>query len=280
MISDNNCTVLVSSYDRGEDLWNGFFTLYKKYWNNNFPIVLNTESKKYSFDGLNIKTFNIFNSNSKVSWAKRLKKTLEKIDTDYIIFLLEDYWFEKEVDNTMINKSLEWIKKDNNIACFYFQPIDDDNNIDSIKYPFYQLRPKKGPYIFNCQAALWDRKKLMKLLRFHESAWDWELYGSLRSSKFPYDFYTLKPDKQPPFQYHRGLGGVVHGGKWIRNIVEPISEKHNIKIDFDKRGYIYETKESFIKKPSTLYEKVLKPHFFVRLSAVIKSKIHKFLSTI
>lgn len=277
---DSDCTVLVSSYDGGEDLWSGFFTLYKKYWHVNFPIVLNTESKNFSFDGLDIKTFNSFKSNSNVSWAMRLKKTLELINTNYIIFLLEDYWLEREVDNTIINNSLEWIKKDNNIACFCFQPIEDDNNVDSIKYPFYQLRPKKGPYIFNCQASLWDRKKLMKLLRFHESAWDWELYGSLRSSKFSYDFYTLKPDMQPPFQYHRGLGGVVHGGKWIKNIAEPICKKHDIKVNFDERGYIYETYESFHTKPSTLYEKIFKPHFFARLSVVIKSKIHKFLSTI
>jgi len=54
----DNCTMLVSSYDGGEDLWDGFFTSVKHQWKNfDMPIVLNTESKTYSYEGFDIKTF-------------------------------------------------------------------------------------------------------------------------------------------------------------------------------------------------------------------------------
>ena len=46
--------LLVNSCDKYEDLWAPFFTLLKKYWNPEYPIVLNTESKDFNFEGLNI----------------------------------------------------------------------------------------------------------------------------------------------------------------------------------------------------------------------------------
>ena len=50
-------TLLVNSCDSFSDCWDPFFILLKKKWeNNNFPILLNTEFKTYKHEGLNIKT--------------------------------------------------------------------------------------------------------------------------------------------------------------------------------------------------------------------------------
>ena len=55
----NEITVLVNSCDEYSEIWDVFFTLFKKYWPQcEYPIVLNTESKSYSFDGLDITTYN------------------------------------------------------------------------------------------------------------------------------------------------------------------------------------------------------------------------------
>ena len=65
-------TVLVSSCDAYEDLWNPFFSIIKKEWPEvvDYPIVLNTESKAYTHDGLNIKCYQLYKPGTKVHWGK------------------------------------------------------------------------------------------------------------------------------------------------------------------------------------------------------------------
>ena len=55
---DNKCTIVVSSCDKYEDLWEPFFSILKANWPElDYQIVLNTETKKYKYPGLEIKHF-------------------------------------------------------------------------------------------------------------------------------------------------------------------------------------------------------------------------------
>lgn len=57
---ENNCTLLVNSCDSYEDCWNGFFDLLLIQWQDfNMKVVLNTETKTYSHDGLSIETMRL-----------------------------------------------------------------------------------------------------------------------------------------------------------------------------------------------------------------------------
>lgn len=52
-----SCTLLVASYDGGEDLWEGFFTaLTRQRPELDLPIVLDMGSKRCPFPGLGIET--------------------------------------------------------------------------------------------------------------------------------------------------------------------------------------------------------------------------------
>jgi hypothetical protein len=60
MKNNNFCTIIVNSCDAYDDTWYPFFKLLKKYWPNcKFPIVLNTETKKFEYEGLDIKVINL-----------------------------------------------------------------------------------------------------------------------------------------------------------------------------------------------------------------------------
>ena len=101
--------MLLSTYDGGEDLWEGFFTALVSEWDNfDMPIVMNTESKSYKFKDLNIKCFNFYKPGQKIPWAKRLIRTLKAIKTDYILFFLEDFWLEDKVDVDFFEKSIDF----------------------------------------------------------------------------------------------------------------------------------------------------------------------------
>lgn len=232
---NSKCTVLVCSCDKYESLWTPFFTCLKDNWKDvPYPIVLNTESKSFKMEGLDIRTFNLYKPNGTVAWGKRMKDTLRRISTEYVIILLDDFFLKSQVDQEKINQCMSWMDENKNIAVFSFWRTRG-NNIPSDKYEDFELRQRNGEYRFNCQAAIWRRERLIKFIRNHESPWDWELLGSIRSRRYKDEFYSLLEGKKLPFNYD--VGGVLHRGKWVLKNIKPIIEKYNLNINLNKFGY-------------------------------------------
>ena len=233
----NDCTLLVNSYDGGEDLWEGFFTALKVQWPEfNMPIVLNTESKEYSFPGFEIKTFSLYQKGARVPWGKRLRETLKRIDTEYVLFFLEDFWLDAPVDVEHFEKCRQWMRDNADVATISFQRTRG-NNIKDGRFDRFEKRPQKGPYRMNCQAALWRKDKLYAFVRSHESPWEWEEYGSKRSSRNKESLYTLIENAPKVFSYNLSMGGVLHRGRWCKEVVLPLKELYGLNIDFTKRGF-------------------------------------------
>lgn len=260
-----DCTLLVNSCDSYSDCWNGFFKLLKIQWPDfDMNIVLNTESKEYSFEDLKIQTFQIY-TDKKVTWGQRMIETLVRIKTKYIIFTLEDFYIESPVNVTELSKCYTYMEENPNIAYFSFFPTKDKNNIKSDKYPGFEKRPQKGEYRLNCQMALWNRKKLISYIRRHENPWEWELYGSKRSARYKEEFYTICEDIPKIFDYQNG--GMIMRGRWYMSKVLPLCEKYNLNIDFSHR----DSYENFLSSPQ--------PHKR-NLVQGIKNRINKIKSLI
>lgn len=118
-----DCTVIVCSCDKYEDLWYPFFTLLKRNWINfDLPIILNTESKEFHMEGLDIKTFSFYANNDNVKWGERLLSHLNKVETDYVIILLEDFLLESTVRVEVIQKCVDYLNANSDISCFNFFP--------------------------------------------------------------------------------------------------------------------------------------------------------------
>src|SRR5689334_452739 len=93
-------SVLVNSTDGFEDCWQPFFRLLDKYWAGSKPyIILNTESKDFSFTGLEITCSKVAGSNpaGRLAWGECFLRCLEKIDTDIILYLQEDYFINAPI---------------------------------------------------------------------------------------------------------------------------------------------------------------------------------------
>ena len=261
-MENNVCTVLVNTCDSYEDAWLPFFKLLKKYWpDREYPIVLNTETKKFNFEDLGIKTINVKNNNKRSTWSSRLADVLDQIDSAYILFFLEDFFITDYVDNSKLTEVIEWMKKDSNIGVFSFNTVEKNKYNDTIsdKYVGYQLRNRKGPYRFNCQVAIWRKDVLRKSLRKYENAWEWELIGNRRSRNFKEQFYTLTSMKDMIFKYDCENVGIVRG-KWRLPGVKELFEKENINIDFSIRNNVQvkEKKENKIFSKIVLYLKKIR----------------------
>ncbi len=234
----NDCTMLLMSYDGGEDLWEGFFKCFFAEWPEfDMPIVLNTESKSYCYPEKEIKTFNLYKPGQKIAWSKRFMEHLKRIDTEYIFLILDDFWLEAPVDNTHFEKCLKWMRENKDVANISFQRTHGPNIKDG-RFDRFEKRPQKAEYKLNCQAALWRREKLLSYLRQHENPWEFEKYGSIRATRYKDSFYTLIDGEKKVFTYDLLHGGSLHRGRWVKTVVIPLVKKHNLNfIDFSKRGF-------------------------------------------
>lgn len=234
---DGICSVLVSSCDAYEDLWFPFFTILKKQWLElkDYNIVLNTESKIYQHEGLNIKCFSLYDKGKRIPWGKRLIETLQRIDSKYIIFLLDDFFVTDIVDQTIIDKCVDYLEQKDKIATFGFVPSSNISRKKSNEFTGFELRNRTEKWRINTQAAIWRRDKLISYIRPHETAWEWELYGSERSQRYEDDIYVLGDGTKRVFYYENAWGGAIHRGKWTPYAIE-LCRKYGIDIDFEIRG--------------------------------------------
>lgn len=225
----NKCTLIVNSCDSYEDTWYPFFKLLKKYWPNlKYDIVLNTETKRFSYEGLNIRTIKATSKINQI-WSNRLYNVLKKINTEFVIIMCDDFFIREPVDQKRIDYCINNFDKDT--ATFNFEKTYSCEDINCSLEGF-KLRPDNSTYRLSCQAGIWNRIKLMELLDCNMNPWEWET----SNPKNNYKFYINCGNFIINYGYenHKWMG--ICKGKWVINDVKPLFKKENINIDFNLRN--------------------------------------------
>lgn len=208
MSKNQDCTVLVCSCDKYEDVLKPFSILWRKYWTDcPFSMALVTESMPADsmvFD-------RVFSNPVGETWCKMLVKALKEIETQYVMLLMDDYYLTEKVDTAQVLKRLDDAKRlgSNSLRLI---PNPTPKKAGAVKLlnedNLYQYKPKTA-YCVACQAGFWRRDYLMRLAEKQQSAWEFERYGS-------FDPITVeKPilvtgTKEFPFV------DAVHKGYWER----------------------------------------------------------------
>lgn len=258
-------SILVNTCDKFEDCWSPFFKLWLIYWPNcRCNIYLNTEYKDYNFERLNIIPLKVcenrnISKNQRTTWSQCLKWALEAIDSDIILYMQEDYFLKDEVKIDIIEKYVELMHNQSNIQCIHLTDqavrAEKKSQYDYLNSVKYSQR-----YRVSCQAALWRKQELLDLIREYEDAWEFEEFGSMRSSILQKDYYVV--DKAYVQLNHFEIvpyifTGIVQG-RWNEETV-PLFQKHNIYVDFSKRGFIKDTpSKPFLKRFKYRLNKIYK----------------------
>ena len=246
---DKNICFLLCSCDIYEDLWSPFCTQLIKYWPGfDMPIYLSTETKSFNFEGLTIETplKNIKTDLS--SWSKRLEALLKSMPYEYFVFMLDDFLLYDTVNVGEVENAYQIIKSNKNIGVVHLYPLIDEksnqirreNAIDS-EYKGYHLIKNKMPYRITTQVAIWRKDYMLKILRSHESAWYFEIRGSIRSR-----FYkeTILAIKHRIFSYP--VGGLIWRGKAVAERIG-FYDNDLIADIINKRGLIHESDSSVVR---------------------------------
>lgn len=221
----NNMALLISSYDKAEDLWNPLEESYIKYWGDNpFKIYLATNNLNPK-----MKLFNILNIGKEKSWSDNILKCLNRINEEYIILTFDDLFLYKNIDTKLIIKYADRII-DNNWDYLRLHPSPKaDLEIDEYVGKISPNRPYRSSTVF----AIFKKEVFKELLVDTESAWEFERNASLRSNK--YEHFYVSTQTVCPY-----LNAVVKG-KWIPSVLKYLKkEKYSLREEKRKKMNLVE----------------------------------------
>lgn len=216
-------TIIIDSFDGYSDLWPSFFEIFRKQWSD-CPYDIKLVSNEKTFDG--VETICV---GEETCWSERTLKAVSQITTDYVLLLLEDYFFGEKVKNEDIEKIVSFIREQNakymrltNIPESRFSKGDEI-------FPLYE----DEEYAVNLQAAIWEKDFLIESLKkFPGNAWDFEV-GFLKNAvcgthkEMVGCFGVLKD----PLNIRNG----VLKGKWFPSEIKFFTE-NGFNISWQQRG--------------------------------------------
>lgn len=211
-----DCTLLVSSCDRYEDLWEPYFSLLRAHWPDcPFPVMLITESKCPVIE--NVRPLCLGEG---LDWSTLLSRALDQVETPFVLFTLEDFFLREQVNTTLLTSLLDDVKL-GGFSMLRLIPRPGPTVILNQKN--YGGIQSDAPYKVSTQAAFWEVQTLRQLLVPGEAAWQFEVNASARSSDLS-GFFAVWRDALP-YRHH-----VVERGKWFPWAYRKFS-KMNIGVD-------------------------------------------------
>lgn len=235
-----NISLLFSSCDKYDDTWVPFFTQLKKFWPEfNMPVYMGTESKTFHLDGFDIRC-PLAKGPIYSQWSKRLLKLLEYIDTEYVLFALDDFWLTAPVDNSRFEKIASYMEKDKRMGfvCLKQEIVPSKTSPKDMaaavecQYPELWRCLKDKSFRITTQFGIWKRSYLIKILRSHESAWYFETRATWRSQFYWERVYDVK---ESIMVYP--VGGFLWGGKCYEDY-KTLFDSQLIRPCVEKRGFI------------------------------------------
>jgi hypothetical protein len=174
-------SILIPSTDKYSELWEPNFTLLFKNWpellkqDQQVPMYLISNSKDSPHSRVQA-----FKVGKEKSWSDNLLMLLDQIDSQYVLIWLDDYILTQPVNRDRLANIIDFM--DVNHAA-YIELIINPSLHDgtAIAHEGLMLRDKFGAYRTSLQACIWRKEALKWLLKSGESAWDFEIKGTLRS---------------------------------------------------------------------------------------------------
>ena len=208
----DNVALIISTYDKSEDLWLPLEQSYNQFWNDiSIPIYLSTNFKKFKSE-----SFNSLQIKDEVSWSDNLMKSLNKIDQKYVLLTFDDLFLTAKVDNKSIENLMKIGIKNNYNYIQFYRSVSSGRTVNKKLFKKNEQTKYKNSTIW----SFWEKSVLLNLLVKEETAWEFEIKGNARSFSIQ-DFYSTKINMIP------FVNGVVKG-KW-----NPLAKRKLRKLGFE-----------------------------------------------
>lgn len=177
-----NLSLLVGSCDKYSFIWDKFFKLFDKYWDHSITIdkYFVTEHKPAfhkDFRPLCVGNY---------IWTKFARLALQQINTDYILWMQDDYFLRKTISAEQFSNYMNFVET-NNVDRL---GIHGHSNLYSYVDPSGRLT-QNSLYTASLQASIWNKKILLSLLEQNdETNWRFEIDGTIRFNQTQHKVYV------------------------------------------------------------------------------------------
>lgn len=216
--------ILVASCDKNGDTFEAFHHCIEKYWKSHPEVIYATETLINPY-------YKTINYNIPLEhWTVRIRKTLDEIEDNQILFMIDDCFIRDYVDTERIEYLKTQLK--GNIAVFSFEQSFDSNDTET-EVIGMKKRQHGSPYEVTLLCGLWQKDKLYKILE--DDCNYWEVEG--RQKNHGFDFYINSGDNIIDYGGRPFEPAGIFKGLWCKEVVS-FFDKEGIKIDYSKRGFV------------------------------------------
>ena len=214
------------------------------------------------------------------TWSERLYNCLKNIDTEYIIFSLEDFFLQDYVDEDTLEKCYQWMEENHNIAVFRLYPSVNPALIKTDKYENFRIADNTIGFRLDTQAALWRREDLMSFIDLKETPWQFEEIGTQRikgtDKLFLWHYCETMDDLNGrvfPYQVLHRYGYGIAWGQWLWNNKKWLEANGIYGVKYYRIGTlskkaVFRRLNHLYSKKKTNFDKMITPFWYV----VIKIK--------
>jgi len=214
--------LLVLSFDGYADIWPVFFAFFRKNWPDcPFPVYLSTNVKTYEGPGVIA-----LPTGPEVTWATRLRRALEALNSDYVLLVLEDFLFYERVDTAEVLR-LARVALEERVGCLRLAPNPAPSRPVEGHEDLGVVLPD-DPYRVTSQVAFWHVDTLLQFLDPSYSIWDFEFHASVHG---PIPTRPMWARWKPAIVYR----DCISRGRWMPWGIATCRTA-GVPIDFDTRG--------------------------------------------
>lgn len=215
--------ILVCSCDKNEDTFYPFHHCMEKYWPNHPEVIYKTETIQNPY----YKTIAI---NYDISqWTRGIRETLNRIDDNIIIWMMDDCFIRHPVDIQRVQFTADHLT--GNIANFNYEKAFDSND-EYTSLPGFKKRRHGSEYEVSIMCGIWDKQKLLRILLPDSDPWTVEY----SQNNCGYDFYINSGEYIIDWGYKTYQYAGIVKGKWCKEVV-PFFKSEGITVDYSRREF-------------------------------------------
>jgi hypothetical protein len=227
-------TIVINTCDTYEDVLVIFFHAFNAHWPDcPYPVVINTESNKYQHPA---RVHNHHSPGGTDDWGARLLSTLRTVESEFVLMVYDDFILDCKVNNDRVTAALLLMKSQAQATVAYLIDTALPLSTPDSTQTFVEIKAR-ADYRLNSAPGIWRRQNLMSYTAAGDTPWAWEVFGTYRTWGDGKDFYSLNPQQADIYPYNHAKGGAIYRGKWVREVVEQVSQAYPLKINWEERGY-------------------------------------------
>lgn len=180
-MQNNEISLLIFSCDAYKDLWDGQVQQLEKYWPEHsekaWIVTDKPADQQYTHVG-------VLSAPEGLEWSERLAWMLEKVDTPYVFFTLDDYFLIDDVPNERIGAYVELMTREGYDYIRLFKRRKKKTLYVHPAYPELRGIDPASNYAINLYAGLWRTDFMRAAAQGEKNAWQFEV--SLRKAGIDY----------------------------------------------------------------------------------------------